>query len=496
MTSFTSTRAHLPKLFAIACLVLWGAQPAKAYELWLYNNSGNPLIPYTNVTQPDGTRQLLPDSETELPDGYAEQIDTAGFNPIFAHLESQRHFIIQLGKKDPATILVVVFRHRVPPGEEGKTPSLQPEELGRYAFTPSLEEPNVLMIGSDWTFRHQVGAVAPEGESSPEVESGDPPDRETGVDARPTIQIPPTGRPPMRRLPPGAQKQLERRSKLTVRPQSAATLNRPVQSAMPADARVLFLHHSTGECIWNGGVPSWFRRYNEAHGTRYTLEERNFPKESPYGWENFPYDYWNIWVRHAGAQPYQGEPTLEMLTPKFDLIVLKHCFPVCNIEPDTGRGDVASPEKRLENYKLQYQALKKKLRGFPRTRFLVWTGAAQVRGEIDEASATRAKTFFDWVRNDWDEEGDNIYLWDFYTLETGGELYMKPEYGSGDAHPNESFSRRVVPFFGQRIVDVLGGRGDVANRYGGDITKLSPQPEPPDLPPLEPRRRIRLPIRK
>jgi len=251
---------------------------------------------------------------------------------------------------------------------------------------------------------------------------------------------------------------------------------------MPSDARILFLHHSTGECIYSGGVPGWFAEYNAEHGTHYAIEQRNFPAEQPYGWENFPYDYWNIWVRNAGPEPYRQEPTLEMLTPRYDLIVFKHCFPVSNIEPDTGRPDVASADKRIENYKLQYEALKTKLRSFPGTRFLVWAGAAQVRGDVDEVSALRARDFFRWVRETWDEPGDNIYVWDFYTLETAGGLYMNPEYASGDAHPNERFSQMAAPLFGKRMIDVIQGRGDTGSITGGELTALGPQPEPPDKP--------------
>jgi hypothetical protein len=240
--------------------------------------------------------------------------------------------------------------------------------------------------------------------------------------------------------------------------------------ALPNNGQVLFLHHSTGENIWNGGVAPWFEAYNASHRTNYTVTEQNFPKESPYGWENFPYDYWNIWVRHAGPRPWQEEPTLEMLTRRYGLIVFKHCFPVSNIEPDVRQADVASRDKRLENYQLQYAALKAKLRQFPNTRFLVWTGAAQVRSDIDPAAAQRARDFFTWVRQEWDEPGDNIFLFDFYTLETDGGLYLKPEYAAGDAHPNEAFSRRVAPRFAQRIVDVLEGRGDSGSLTGGTIS--------------------------
>ena len=254
----------------------------------------------------------------------------------------------------------------------------------------------------------------------------------------------------------------------------------------PASVRILFLHHSTGECVWNGGVAAWFQAYNAAHKTRYVITERNFPKESPYGWANYPYDYWNIWVKNAGPRPFKGEPTLEMLTPQYDVIVLKHCFPVSNIEADAGAADVASDAKRLGNYKLQYGALKKKLREFSKVRFIVWTGAAQVKNDIDAASARRAKAFFDWVRTEWDEKGDNLFLWDFYRLETAGDLYLKASYASGDAHPNEVFSRRVAPLFCQRIVDVIQGRGDAVSLTGQGGAAAPASPPPAAATPAEP----------
>jgi hypothetical protein len=226
--------------------------------------------------------------------------------------------------------------------------------------------------------------------------------------------------------------------------------------------RILFLHHSTGQNIWEGGLPSWLARSNTARRTSYTITELAFPKEKPYGWNNYPYDYWNLWVKHAGKKPYQEEPTLEILTTKYDLIIFKHCFPVSGIQEEAGPADVGSEEKRLGNYKLQYLALKKKLRELPRTKFLLWTGAAQVKAETNPEQAARARQFFDWVRRSWDEKGDNIFLWDFYQLETGGGLYLKPENAasSSDSHPGRRFAARVAPLLGQRIVDVLEGRGD------------------------------------
>ena len=77
-------------------------------------------------------------------------------------------------------------------------------------------------------------------------------------------------------------------------------------------------------------------------------------------------------------------------------------------------------------------------------------------------------SFFDWVKSDWDEPGDNIFLWDFYELETEGGIYMKLSYASGlrDPHPRPDFAGRVAPLFAQRIIDVVNGKGDSTSLTG------------------------------
>lgn len=235
-----------------------------------------------------------------------------------------------------------------------------------------------------------------------------------------------------------------------------------------AQVAVLFLHHSTGNKVWNGGVLHWLKDGNVRNGTAYDIVPQVFPKRSPYGWSNDPYDYWNIWVAHQSDKPYMQEPTLEMICARYDVVILKHCFPVSRVLEDTGLPDVASRERRNENYRAQYRVLKAKLRQFSDTRFIVWTGAALVRRATSEAEARRAMEFFEWVRNEWDEPGDNTFLWDFHALETEGQLYMKDEYAVGptDSHPNPAFCRKVAPLLVQRLRDVIEGRGDSASLTG------------------------------
>lgn len=237
--------------------------------------------------------------------------------------------------------------------------------------------------------------------------------------------------------------------------------------------KIIFLHHSTGEVIKNGGrtpiryigrfikldnyVSKWFKEYNKSNNTNYIFEDRYFPKSEPYGWKNYPYDYYNIWVKNAGEKLYMDEPTLEILTKQYHLIVFKHCFPVSNIEEDIHQPDINSSEQRIENYKLQYLALKQKMQEFKNTKFLIWTGAAQVENNTTQENAQRAKAFFDWVRKEWDSPNDNIYLWDFYELETGGTLTLKPEFArdQDNSHPNPSFAKITAPKFCNRIIEVI-----------------------------------------
>ncbi|MFH0952472.1 MAG: hypothetical protein V1838_04835 [Patescibacteria group bacterium] len=248
--------------------------------------------------------------------------------------------------------------------------------------------------------------------------------------------------------------------------ESSAQETEQTNSDIIEDAmKIIFLHHSTGENIWNGGVANWFNKYNADNGTNYQITEQNFPKDSPYGWENYPYDYWNIWVNHAGDSKYQDEPTLEILTKQYNVIIWKHCFPVSDIEANTGSPDVSSSEKTIENYKLQYNALKAKIKEFPNTKFIVWTGAAQVENATTEAMAKRAREFFQWVKNEWNEPGDNIFIWDFYEYETEGGLYLLPAYAESadDSHPKAEFSQNLAPLLGQHIVYVIEGSGDRVN---------------------------------
>jgi hypothetical protein len=245
--------------------------------------------------------------------------------------------------------------------------------------------------------------------------------------------------------------------------------------------RIGYLHHSTGEAVWNGGVRAFVEAWNAARRTDYRITRVTYPATTggwppvlhrlapnKYPWANYPYDYWNLWVKHTGRDRDRGELNLDDLTERYDVIVFKHCFPVSRVKPDDGAASVSSSQKTIANYRLQYEALKARLRQFPTKRFIVWTGAALPEAATNAEEGARARQFFEWVKRTWDEKGDNIFVWDFHELETEGGLFLKPEYCAKprDAHPSATFAKQVAPLVGQRIVDVIEGRGDDASLTG------------------------------
>jgi hypothetical protein len=234
--------------------------------------------------------------------------------------------------------------------------------------------------------------------------------------------------------------------------------------------KIIFLHHSTGKKIWLGktnryinklthksDVGEYLKKHNRANRTEYTITEQNFPKVSPYGWKNDPFDYYNIWVKNGGDKVYMQEPTLEILTKEYDVIIFKHCYSSSKIVPDTLPPDIDSEIKSIQNYKLQYNALKKKMHEFPDNRFIVWTPAVMIKSQMTEDEANRTQEFYNWLMTEWSEKGDNIFLWDFYKYETEGGLYLldKNADASDNSHPGRAFSEKLSPVFSRFIIDVI-----------------------------------------
>ncbi len=231
--------------------------------------------------------------------------------------------------------------------------------------------------------------------------------------------------------------------------------------------RIIFLHHSTGNNVYREGtVVAYIDSINKADGTSLKISERGFP-DDPWPWENYPYDYWKLWVNGSCNTENPRIECISKLAANNDLVIFKHCFPGADIKPNTGKPDVSSDVKTLENYKEQYRALRSVLDSYPDTKFMVWTLVPLHRLATTPEVAGRAFDFVQWVKNDWlKEDGGqhpNILIFDYFSLVA--ELDQKPANGvtyclkyefekshtNSDSHPNVAANKFAGPVFAKAI---------------------------------------------
>ena len=258
----------------------------------------------------------------------------------------------------------------------------------------------------------------------------------------------------------------------------------------------IFLHHSTGEGVYvEGGVAGWISNYNSANGTSYSVTERSYP-DTPYPWENYPYDYWNLWINNQCNSTNPNIQCLNNILQSYDVVIYKHCFPGAGIAADNGTPSVSSPIKTIANYKLQYRALRNLMDQYPGKKFIVWTLAPLHRLETTTEEASRAREFVNWVKSSWlTEDGKshpNIYIFDFFGLVAesnptpvnGKVNCLKYEYEKShtivDSHPNTLANTTVGPIFAQFIVNTFKGQTTEISDPESNLSRLIIYPNPSD----------------
>jgi len=226
--------------------------------------------------------------------------------------------------------------------------------------------------------------------------------------------------------------------------------------------KIYFLHHSTGNGVYSypsKGVPAWFSDYNSAHSTNFQISHRYYPN-SPYPWANYPYDYWNLWINGACTNSDPDMVCMDYLTQNYDVIIYKHCYPSSDILADTGSPDLGSSRKSIENYKLQYRALRDLMDSYPDNIFIMWTLPPRRESETNAANALRATQFSEWMKTEFlTEDGNehpNIYIFDFRDIVMGPDNFLADGYvGDSSSHPNDAANNAAGPQFSQFIVDSI-----------------------------------------
>ncbi len=163
------------------------------------------------------------------------------------------------------------------------------------------------------------------------------------------------------------------------------------------------------------------------------------------------------------------KPFAEILA-KYDVIIMKHCFPASDVLPDTGKADPSSARQSIENYQAVYREVRKKFDEYPEKLFVVWTLPPRHRlyepseGEKAE-NAARATQFSEWLKRDFLQEGGNhpnIRVWDFRGILMDPETdFLKPDYELNhrvpDSHPNQRANNAAGPALAEFIVTAVKG---------------------------------------
>ena len=247
------------------------------------------------------------------------------------------------------------------------------------------------------------------------------------------------------------------------------------------DENILFLHHSVGGNLYNYsdmGLENFIAGYNDEQNTSYSIENWEYPGErdySPYAWNNYPFDYWNLWVNDLSScnselcsgDGYRCIECLDNIVESHEIVVLKHCYGGSDILEDQGLSNVLFPRKSLENYKLQYVALLETFDEYNSTLFIVFTLPPRNKdyssAGTPRENAARATEFTEWVKNEWLDDGadhENVVIFDIREFLVEKDSYsdyynfLKDEYSTGvDSHPNDFANNVIGPIFGDFLIN-------------------------------------------
>ncbi|MCI0495759.1 T9SS type A sorting domain-containing protein [candidate division KSB1 bacterium] len=225
----------------------------------------------------------------------------------------------------------------------------------------------------------------------------------------------------------------------------------------------IFLHHSTGECIWgpnnsSTSVPQEMVKYNSTHG----LTGANAVSMTEQWWPNDDNE-WATW--HNIFLNKDQNNDIRPFLQNNKIIVIKSCFPSSNIYDWGSPADTTDPtNKTVSNYKWHWRSIVKVMRSHPENFFVIWTNAPLVANETNNQEARLSNQFCRWAKDTLATGIDrifgafpkNVYVFDFFhkLADSNGKLPSTYAASSGDSHPNANATKLVAPQFVTEIFNV------------------------------------------
>lgn len=228
----------------------------------------------------------------------------------------------------------------------------------------------------------------------------------------------------------------------------------------------IFLHHSTGGCIWgpngsNTSIPQEMNSYNLAHG--YSGNQAVTMNEEWWA----PGD--NEWAtQHAFFEDPSPVTGIGYYLPGNKIIVIKTCFPASAMVGAGQPADTLNPYlKTVYNYKWHWRHILRVMEQYPGNFFAIWTNAPLEPASTDITEAALSKWFCTWAKDTLASGLDtefgffppNVYVFDFFSKLTGPNGMMLSQYaaGPGDSHPNAAATALVAPQFVEEIFNTSIG---------------------------------------
>jgi hypothetical protein len=144
------------------------------------------------------------------------------------------------------------------------------------------------------------------------------------------------------------------------------------------------------------------------------------------------------------AQPLHDPPdnTFSHLM-QYDVIAIKSCFPVSQIETDA----------QLVEDRAYYVSIRNRMDHYPNKLFIIATQPPEVPNDTNPDAAARARALTDWLTSSEFLAGHpNIVTFNFFDMLADPATNMlRTQYRTDedDAHPNELANRTIGPMFAQ-----------------------------------------------
>jgi hypothetical protein len=216
----------------------------------------------------------------------------------------------------------------------------------------------------------------------------------------------------------------------------------------PRTLSMVWLHHSTGDSILQGGLLDALKgnavafhdiNYKQAVVDGYVIGDHTDPPDFPRTF-NEP--------KHLSVVKGWGLPAGK----QHDIIMFKSCFPSSNIKDDAA----------LEEYKKHYLSLLPTFKAHPDILFIAMSTPPLTRWETKPDRAARARTWSKWVTTEYAKDLRNVKVFDLFdalAIREGRDNAntLVPQFATarGDSHPSregaQAVTRMFIPWFNRAV---------------------------------------------